>query len=83
MRSAKSEIRHSLFSGNRPPTNEAREERILLRHFEATWTPFLLLQVRAIITTFLSDHESTNEAEAFRDLLRSKGNEDSLLFPPR
>lgn len=57
LQSSKDDIRHSLFSGESPGTNEQRKERILLRHFKATWTPFLLIQVRAIITTFLLDKE--------------------------
>lgn len=47
LQSENEKIRHSLFSGETPPSNEARKERILLRHFQATWTPFLLIQVRA------------------------------------
>lgn len=62
-------IRHSLFSGENPETNEQRKERILLRHFKATWTPFLLIQVRAVITTFLLDSEIKAAIEAFQELL--------------
>jgi deoxycytidylate deaminase len=63
------EIRHSLFSGKKPDTNEQRKERIILRHFEATWTPFLLIQVRSLITTFLLDAEISTAIEEFQDLL--------------
>ncbi|OXJ11661.1 deoxycytidylate deaminase [Burkholderia sp. HI2500] len=69
--SRKEEIRHNLFFGNDPHTNEQRKERILQRHFEATWTPFLLLQVRAIITTFLLDQEGSFWADKFSDLFES------------
>lgn len=63
------EIRHSLFSGKNPVSNEQRKERILLRHFEETWTPFLLIQVRAIITTFLLDSDTETAAVTFGELL--------------
>ena len=63
------DIRHSLFSGDNPGTNEQRKERIILRHFKATWTPFLLIQVRAVITTFLLDSEINEAIEAFQELL--------------
>lgn len=62
-------IRHSLFSGDNPASNEQRKERILLRHFKATWTPFLLIQVRALITTFLLDGDSELATEKFDELL--------------
>lgn len=63
------EIRHSLFCGKKPETNEQRKERIILRHFEATWTPFLLIQVRSLITTFLLDAEISTAIEEFQELL--------------
>ncbi|WP_218132806.1 hypothetical protein [Nitrosomonas halophila] len=63
------DIRHSLFSGENPDSNEQRKERILLRYFRATWTPFLLIQVRALITTFLLDAEIEKAINKFRELL--------------
>ncbi|WP_208449589.1 hypothetical protein [Burkholderia ambifaria] len=72
LQSKKDQIRHNLFSGNNACTNEQRKERILLRHFGATWTPFLLLQVRAIITTFLLDQEGSFAAERFSSLFESE-----------
>ena len=69
LRSRKDEIKHSLFSGESPASNEARKERILLRHFNATWTPFLLVQVRALITTFLLDKEIEIAASEFEEIL--------------
>jgi len=71
LQSKKEQIRHSLFSGKNARTNEQRKERILLRHFEVTWTPFLLMQVRAIITTFLLDQEGSFAADKFSDLFES------------
>lgn len=71
LQSKREEIRHSLFYGNDPATNEERKQRILLRHFEANWTPFLLVQVRSIITTFLLDQGSEIAADEFEDLLES------------
>lgn len=62
------EIRHSLFSGERPETNEQRKERIILQHFKATWTPFLLIQVRSLITTFLLDAEISAAIDKFQEL---------------
>ncbi|WP_208645314.1 hypothetical protein [Paraburkholderia aromaticivorans] len=71
LQSKQEHIRHSLFSGNDARTNEQRKERILLRHFGVTWTPFVLLQVRAIITTFLLDQGGRFAAEKFSDLFES------------
>lgn len=78
LQSSIEEIRHSLFSGEQPSTNEQRKERILLRHFQATWSPFLLVQVRALITTFLLDTEVTAAIDAFHELLPTP--EKSIKF---
>jgi len=43
-------LRHSLFSGDTPQNNDQRKEKIISRHFEKTWRPFRLLQVRSVIT---------------------------------
>jgi deoxycytidylate deaminase/dephospho-CoA kinase len=69
LQSSTEDIRHSLFSGENPVSNEQRKERIILRHYKATWTPFLLIQVRALITTFLLDAEIEKATSAFQELL--------------
>jgi deoxycytidylate deaminase len=71
LQSPKGQIKHSLFDGNAPETNEQRKERIVFRHFSATWTPFLLIQVRSIITTFLLDEDVAKVSEQFSHLLGS------------
>lgn len=50
-------IVHSLYSGNMPESNEKRKEKIILNHFNSKWEPFLLVQVRSVITTFLLEYE--------------------------
>lgn len=72
LQSPKGQIKHSLFDGNAPETNEQRKERIVFRHFSATWTPFLLIQVRSIITTFLLDEDVAKVSEKFSHLLGSE-----------
>ena len=69
LQSGKDQIKHCLFDGNAPETNEQRKERIVYRHFSATWTPFLLIQVRSIITTFLLDEDVSQASEQFSHLL--------------
>jgi deoxycytidylate deaminase/dephospho-CoA kinase len=69
LQSPKNSIRHTLFNGINPETNEDRKQRIIFRHFEATWAPFLLIQVRSIITTFLLDKPATVAKDYFRDIL--------------
>lgn len=71
LQSPKGQIKHSLFDGNAPETNEQRKERIVFRHFSATWTPFLLIQVRSIITTFLLDEDVAQVSDQFSSLLGS------------
>ena len=72
LQSTKAQIKHSLFDGNAPDTNEQRKERIVSRHFFATWTPFLLIQVRSIITTFLLDEDVNQASEHFSHLLSTE-----------
>jgi len=57
LQSAVDEIKHSLFSGENPASNEQRKERILLKYFEHAWRPFILIQVRSMITTFLLEED--------------------------
>jgi deoxycytidylate deaminase/dephospho-CoA kinase len=69
LRSRREDIKHCLYAGEKPSTNEQRKERITLRHFKATWTPFLLIQVRAVITTFLLDTDIDEALDFFKELL--------------
>lgn len=72
LQSNKDDIKHSLCTGSNPVSNEQRKERIVYRHFAVTWTPFLLVQVRALITTFLLDQEITLAADRFSSLMPSE-----------
>lgn len=72
LQSNKESIRNSLFCGEEPSSNEERKERILLRHFETTWKSFLIIQVRALITTYLLDNSASKATSYFKDLLPTK-----------
>lgn len=69
LQSDKMEINHTLYDGSFPSTNQDRKDRIIRRYFNSEWKPFLLLQVRSIITTFLLDEESFSNKEFFDYLL--------------
>lgn len=71
LQSPKDQINHSLFDGNAPETNEQRKERIIFRHFAANWNPFLLIQVRSVITTFLLDGDVAKVKEELSRFLGS------------
>jgi deoxycytidylate deaminase len=63
LQSEKSEIKHGLFDGHEPQSNEHRKERIIQRYFDEKWQPFHLIQVRSIITLFLlSDPQKSAKA---------------------
>lgn len=79
LQSQRTEIRHSLFNGDEPQSNSQRKERIVSRHFTATWTPFLLLQVRSLITTFLLDFDTAKVPEKFGHLLPMQPQADQLV----
>ncbi len=72
LRSKAEAIRHSLFSGENPTSNEQRKERIINRYFKTTWSPFLLLQVRAVITTFLLDADIEVASSEFQEILSTE-----------
>ena len=55
LKSKKEDVNHSLYSGNNPSENIERKELIIRRHFQDTWSPFSLIQVRSILTLLLSE----------------------------
>lgn len=58
--STKENIKHSLFNGDSPANNRARKEKIVVKHFEQSWKPFILIQVRSVITLMLAE-QGTSE----------------------
>lgn len=54
LQAQKDEIRHSLYFGDNPETNEERKQKIIKNHFEKTWEPFNLIQVRSVLTLLLA-----------------------------
>lgn len=55
LQSKKTAIKHSLFNGDNPNTNEDRKENIIRRHFEKTWESFSLIQARSVLTLLLAE----------------------------
>ncbi|HGY6865313.1 TPA: hypothetical protein ACNTPK_004593, partial [Escherichia coli] len=52
--SESSEIKHSLFNGDYPKSNEERKERVLFKYFSVSWVPFIKIQASSILTLCLS-----------------------------
>ncbi|MDP5145890.1 deoxycytidylate deaminase [Shewanella sp. ULN5] len=55
--SPKENIRHSLFKGDCPADNSKRKEKIIVKHFEHSWQPFILIQVRSVITLMVAEQD--------------------------
>jgi len=55
--SKRKNIKHSLFKGDTPSTNNERKEKIITQHFDKNWQPFILIQVRSIITLMLAEKD--------------------------
>jgi len=55
--SKRKNIKHSLFKGDTPSTNNERKEKIIIQHFDKNWQPFILIQVRSIITLMLAEKD--------------------------
>jgi hypothetical protein len=53
MQNSVDEMRHSLYNGNSPTDNYQRKQKIIFKHFQETWVPFNLIQVRSVITLML------------------------------
>jgi deoxycytidylate deaminase/dephospho-CoA kinase len=51
-------IKHSLYKGDCPDSNSERKEKIILKHFEKSWQPFILIQVRSVITLMLTEQDN-------------------------
>lgn len=57
LKSEKRDIKHSLFNGDNPESNEDRKQKIIDRCFSNLWEPFTLLQVRSLITVIIAQHD--------------------------
>lgn len=57
-------LKHSLFAGDQPSSNQQRKERIVARFVSSNWVPFSVIQVRSILTLMLSECDS-GETEIF------------------
>lgn len=55
--SKRENIKHSLFKGDTPSCNNERKEKIIIQHFDKNWQPFILIQVRSIITLMLAEKD--------------------------
>ena len=72
-------IKHSLFNGGSPKSNEERKERIIGRYFDKNWEPFLLIQVRSIITTFLLDYDISRFDKLYGYLIQDAEKKNGVL----
>jgi deoxycytidylate deaminase len=61
-------IKHSLFSGDSPISNEQRKEKIVRRYFENSWEPFCRIQVRSVLTLMLAECELEKALSYLRQL---------------
>ena len=57
-------IKHSLFNGDTPCCNDDRKEKIIHAHFTKNWQPFILIQVRSVITLMLAE-KGTSEIDSY------------------
>jgi len=65
---SKENIKHSLFKGDCPADNSKRKEKIIVKHFENSWQPFTLIQVRSVITLMVAEQDKAK----VKDFLSSK-----------
>jgi deoxycytidylate deaminase len=61
--SERDDIKHSLFTGDTPANNHDRKEKIIYKHFSKNWQPFILIQVRSVITLMLAEQETIKVEE--------------------
>ena len=63
LNSKEEDLKHSLFQGSHPENNEHRVEKIIFNRFKGSWKPFLLIQVRSIITLMLAKSKNETKIE--------------------
>jgi deoxycytidylate deaminase len=51
----KENLTNSLYFGDSPASNDERKQKIVHKHFMATWEQFKLIQVRSVITLMLAE----------------------------
>ena len=75
--SKKENIKHSLFKGDTPSSNNERKEKIIAYHFDKNWQPFILIQVRSVMTLMLAN-EKINEILAHLSEPKLNLNDESI-----
>lgn len=70
LNSTQENLKHSLFQGNQPENNKQRSEKIIFNRFKNDWKPFLLIQVRSIITLMLAESKNQNKSE-YKNFIKS------------
>lgn len=77
--SDKSRIKHSLFHGAAPKSNEDRKQKIILKYFQCKWAKFTLLQVRSLITMLIAQAEMPSDIDEIKKAHKiSDGDFESL-----
>lgn len=61
-------IKHSLFNGSEPETNEQRKEKILRLFFEKNWPAFQVIKVRSIITLMLAEQDADSATQYLKSI---------------
>ncbi|WP_367375067.1 hypothetical protein [Pseudomonas lini] len=51
----RSDIKHSLYTGNNPSTNNERKQKVIYKCFEKNWTPFITIQASTILMLMLAE----------------------------
>lgn len=69
LNSEEEDLKHSLFQGSHPENNEHRVEKIIFNRFKGSWKPFLLIQVRSIITLMLAESKNDTAVE-YKELIQ-------------
>lgn len=69
LNSEEKDLKHSLFQGSHPENNEHRVEKIIFNRFKGSWKPFLLIQVRSIITLMLAESKNDTAIE-YKELIQ-------------
>lgn len=80
LNSEEKDLKHSLFQGSHPENNEHRVEKIIFNRFKGSWKPFLLIQVRSIITLMLAESKNETAIEYAEFIQNTYQNREKLKF---
>ena len=66
------QIKHALFKGNNPKTNDERKEKIIGKFFDSSWKSFCIIQASAVLSLALAEENEQDALEYIENYLTAE-----------